>query len=245
MCVNYFPAADGPVYEQLGLTFDGSYEADSWPAKSAPIIVMSPNTGKPTVVTALYGLLPRFAKDLTFCRNTYNARSETVATKPSFKEAWAKGRFCLVPTKAFVEPYYEPIADDDHVSVVGLQLQDLEHPLAPPKRFKKPVKWAIGMADGSDFAIGGLWSWWKDPLTGEGTASFTMLTLNADQHPFMNRFHRPGDEKRMPFIVRPELYETWLTATPELARQMIEPFPAELMGGKPKSAHPATLADQA
>lgn len=99
MCVNYFPAADGRIYEQLGLTFDGSYEADSWPAKSAPIIVMSPNTGKPTVVTALYGLLPRFAKDLTFCRNTYNARSETVATKPSFRESWAKGRYCLVPNK--------------------------------------------------------------------------------------------------------------------------------------------------
>jgi putative SOS response-associated peptidase YedK len=97
MCVNYFPAADGLVYEQLGLTFDGTYEADSWPAKNAPIIVVSPKTGKPTVITALYGLLPRFAKDLTFCRNTYNARSESVATKPSFRDAWAKGRFCLVP----------------------------------------------------------------------------------------------------------------------------------------------------
>lgn len=234
MCVNYFPAADGLVYERLGLTFDGDCDADNWPAKGAPIILISPNTGKPTVVKALYGLLPRFAKDLTFCRNTYNARSETVASKPSFKDAWAKGRFCLVPTKAFVEPYYEPIPDDDQTSVVGFKLVDPEHQ-APPKQFKKPVKWAIGMADGSDFAIGGLWSWWKNLDTGEGTASFTMLTLNADQHALMSRFHRPGDEKRMPFIVPLELYDTWLTATPELARPMIAPFPAELMIAKPKS----------
>lgn len=236
MCVNYFPAADGSVYAKLGVRFAGELAAESWPAKHAPIILTSPNTGQPTVVQALYGLLPRFAKDLTFCRNTYNARSETVATKPSFKDAWARGRFCLVPTRAFVEPCYEPIADDDQNSVVGFKLADPEHPLAPPKRFKKPVPWAIGMADESEFAIGGLWSWWKHPDTHEGTASFTMLTLNADQHPLMNRLHRPGDEKRMPFIVRPELYETWLSATPELARQMIEPFPAELMVGKPKAS---------
>lgn len=236
MCVNYFPAADGAIFEQLGVSFTGDAAADGWPAKHTPIILLSPNTGKPTAVPALYGLLPPFAKDLTYCRKTYNARSETVATKPSFKQAWAKGRFCLVPTKAFVEPYYEPIADDDQASLVGFQLAAPDNPLAPPRRYKKPVSWAIGMAHGSDFAIGGLWSWWKHPDTGEGTASFTMLTLNADHHPFMSRFHRPGDEKRMPFIVRPELYEMWLTADPELARQMIEPFPAELMGGRPKMA---------
>ena len=158
-----------------------------------------------------------------------------MATNPSYKDAWAKGRFCLATAKAFVEPYYESIADDDQVSVVGLQLNDMEHPQAPPKRSKKPVKWAIGLADRSDFAIGGLWSWWKHPDTGEGTTSFTMLTLNADLHPLMNRFHRPGDEKRMPFIVPPDLYETWLSATPELARQMIAPYPAELMRANPKS----------
>lgn len=65
-----------------------------------------------------------------------------------------------------------------------------------------------------------------------------MLTLNADQHPFVKRFHRPGDEKRMPFIVRPELYEAWLSASPELAREMIEPFPAAWMSGKPKTSAP-------
>jgi len=35
---------------------------------------------------------------------------------------------------------------------------------------------------------------WSEP---EGIAlSFTMLTVNADQHPLMSRFHTPGDEKR-------------------------------------------------
>ena len=234
MCVNYQPAVQGAIYAHFGLSCDGDHAADSWPTTHSPIILLSPNTGKPTVVPARYGLLPRFAKDLSFCRNTYNARSETVAVKPSFKHAWARGRFCLVPARAFVEPYYEPLADDDQTPA-GFRLTDPEQPNAPPRRYKKPVPWAIGMADGSDFAMGGLWSWWKDPLSGEGTASFTILTLNADRHPFMNRFHRPGDEKRMPFIVRPELYASWLSASPELARQMIEAFPAEWMAGRPKA----------
>ncbi|WP_331838990.1 SOS response-associated peptidase family protein [Pandoraea sputorum] len=74
----------------------------------------------------------------------------------------------------------------------------------------KAVRWAICMADGSSFAIAGLWREWE----GEGGArlSFTMLTLNADHHPLMKRFHKPGSEKRSVIIVRPDDYDDWLDA---------------------------------
>ena len=52
----------------------------------------------------------------------------------------------------------------------------------------------IGMADKSMFAVGGLWREW-DGVDGPG-CSFTQLTINADDHPLMQRFHKPGDEKR-------------------------------------------------
>jgi hypothetical protein len=39
-------------------------------------------------------------------------------------------------------------------------------------------------------------------------ASFTMLTLNANQHPLMCLFNRPDNEKRMPFIVPREINQT-------------------------------------
>lgn len=41
--------------------------------------------------------------------------------------------------------------------------------------------------------------------------AFSMLTVNADDHPFMKRFHAPGDEKRMVVILEPEDFESWLT----------------------------------
>lgn len=36
-----------------------------------------------------------------------------------------------------------------------------------------------------------MWSSWTDPETGEVVLNYTMLTLNADTHPLMNRIHKP------------------------------------------------------
>ena len=38
-----------------------------------------------------------------------------------------------------------------------------------------------------------------------------MLTVNCDTHPFYKRFHKPGDEKRMPIFLDREEYMPWLT----------------------------------
>ena len=55
------------------------------------------------------------------------------------------------------------------------------------------------------------------------THSFTHFTLNADDHPLLKRFHRPGEEKRGVAILRPEYYDDWLSSTnPEFARVLIE-----------------------
>jgi hypothetical protein len=49
-----------------------------------------------------------------------------------------------------------------------------------------------------------------------------MLTVNADHHPVMQRFHKASDEKRMPVIVPTEFYHTWLEADQATARTVIE-----------------------
>lgn len=36
-------------------------------------------------------------------RRTYNARAETVAEKPSYRDAWRVGRHCIIPVEAFYE----------------------------------------------------------------------------------------------------------------------------------------------
>ena len=48
-----------------------------------------------------------------------------------------------------------------------------------------------------------------------------MLTVNADEHPVMRQFHKPGDEKQTPVIIAPELHDKWLSADPAKASELM------------------------
>ena len=52
----------------------------------------------------------------------------------------------------------------------------------------------IARADGEPMGITGLWSSWKSPK-GELVYSYTLLTINTDDHSLMRLFHKPADEK--------------------------------------------------
>jgi putative SOS response-associated peptidase YedK len=56
--------------------------------------------------------------------------------------------------------------------------------------------------------------------------SFTMLTINADDHPLMRNFHRPEDEKRMVVILSPDYFDAWLSAKAEQSDRFFIPYPA-------------------
>ena len=56
-----------------------------------------------------------------------------------------------------------------------------------------------------------------------------MLTINSDNHPVLSRLHRPEDEKRSLIHIRPNEYDAWLDAGPELARVMLELPPADIL----------------
>ena len=117
---------------------------------------------------AMFGLVPYFSKDGKDFRRTYNARAETADEKPTFRGPWRRRQFALIPMQAFFEPDYES---------------------------GKPVRWRIERRDGEPFTVAALWDAWR-PADGETLHSFSMLTINADRHPVMGRFHKPGDEKR-------------------------------------------------
>ena len=145
-----------------------------------------------------FGLIPHWAKDATIARHTYNARSETVAEKPSYRDAWRLGRHCIIPVEAFYEPDW---------------------------RSGKAVATRISRADGKPMGLAGIWDRWTDQATGEIVASFSMLTINADEHPIMGRFHRPGDERRSLVVVPSEKWTDWLFAKPETAGAMLVDIP--------------------
>ena len=93
----------------------------------------------------------------------------------------------------------------------------------------KPIRWEIGMADGAPFAVAGLWREWTEK-DGSKSLAFTQLTVNADEHPLMRRFHKPGDEKRALVVVPFDEYDTWLNCrNTEMARSFFTLYPAEKM----------------
>ena len=190
------------------------YPTEAFPAYPAPILVRSDANGLDARL-ATFGLIPVWSKDRTFARRTYNARTETVAEKPSYRGAWKARRFCLVPMVRFYEPCWET---------------------------GKAVKWSIHRKDHEPFAVAGIWENWTDRETGEIVTSFSMLTINGDGHPAMGRFHRPGDERRSLVVVKPANWMEWLSATTEQARELLLPMDAAEFSARPAGESAAQLA---
>lgn len=73
------------------------------------------------------------------------------------------------------------------------------------------MRWRIYQPGDIPMGIAGIYTKWRDTESGQELFSFAMLTVNADGHPVMGRFHKAEDEKRMVVILDPADYDTWLT----------------------------------
>ncbi len=146
-----------------------------------------------------FGLLPFWAKDRKLGRQTYNARSETVDSKPSYRSAWKKAQHCIIPAAAIYEPDW---------------------------RSGKAVPTRITRTDGGVMSIAGLWEVWTSP-EGDKIHSFSMLTVNADDHLLMKKFHKPDDEKRMVVILPNGAINDWLRSPADLSRSFMQQYPAD------------------
>ena len=145
-------------------------------------------------------------------------RSETVVEKPSYRDAWRLGRRCIIPADAFYEPDW---------------------------RSGKAVPTRISRADGNPMGLAGIWTDWRAP-DGSIVRSYSMLTINADEHPLMRQFHKPQDEKRMVVILPEARYLDWLQASPEQSRDFLQPWPADELASTQAQAvqqHGAHLAN--
>jgi putative SOS response-associated peptidase YedK len=102
------------------------------PSQEASIVALGPD-GTPEHKRARWGLLPLWTKGSTIPASMINARAETVATKPSFRNLYQKRR-CLVLADGFYEWQKRPEG-------------------------KQPIY--LRLRDGQPFAFGGLWEEWR------------------------------------------------------------------------------------
>ncbi len=207
MCAHYHSITDPTLLSKYFAVeaLTETAKSDVWPGYSSVFIRRHPyaDVGDEAVlsreaVVGRFGLIPHWSKDDKISRHTYNARSETVMEKPSFRDAWRKAQHCIIPATGIYEPDW---------------------------RSGKAVATRIEGSDGRPFGIAGLWSAWRSP-SGEVISSFTMLTINADNHPLMRNFHRPEDEKRMVVILAPDYFDAWLSAKPEQSARFLIPYPS-------------------
>ena len=135
---------------------------------------------------ATWGLVPHWVRDEQEMKkqwnNTLNARGETIFEKPSF-QASAKNNRCLI----YVDGFYE------HHHYKG-----------------KTYPFYISRKDKQPMALAGLWSEWKNPITGGILNTFTIVTTKANA--LMAEIHNNPklQEPRMPVILPTELEDKWL-----------------------------------
>ncbi|MFB6281085.1 MAG: SOS response-associated peptidase [Haloferacaceae archaeon] len=148
-----------------------------------------------------WGLIPEWAED--DARAAINARSETVAEKPTFADAFERRR-CLVPADGFYE-------------------------WADRGGGKRPYR--VAFDDDRPFAMAGIWDRWTPPTTQatlgdagdvEPEPRETFAVVTCEPNDLVAGLH-----DRMAVILDPAEERRWLDAPPAEADDLLEPYPAD------------------
>jgi putative SOS response-associated peptidase YedK len=115
-------------------------------------ILLAVNDGKRRLVKSRWGFVPSWSKELSAGYKMINARAESVADKPSFRQAFQNQR-CLVVADGFYEWKKE----------------------GPTKR-----PFYIRLKSGEPIGFAGLYNVWKSP-EGEQICTSTIITTDANE----------------------------------------------------------------
>ena len=127
------------------------------PSQDVPIVR---DTGKGReLVLARWGLVPHWSKEAKTKYSTINARAETVAEKPTYREAFRRKR-CLIPATGFYE------------------WQQTEGGKSP---------YHIRMPDQGIFVFAGLWDRWDKEGVGFESCSIIVTSANETMQPIHDR----------------------------------------------------------
>lgn len=136
------------------------------PTQTVPILVDHEENGSWSrdIHSARWGLLPRWAKDESFSSRAFNARSETVVEKPTFRHA-VKAQRCAVPANGYYE-WAKHHVDDGSAKGKTVKTPYFVHPEDPQE----------------SICFAGLYEWWKitsGQNEGQWLLSTTILTTSS------------------------------------------------------------------
>lgn len=203
MCGRFRIARKKEILEE---EFDAEFAADDasdWVprynvAPGQEIAVVRQDAARPVrhLSQMRWGLIPSWTNDPSVGYKMINARSESAATMPAFREP-LRLRRCLIPADGFYEW----------------------------KRLgKEKLPFCFTLADGSVFALAGIWDRWKNPQ-GRRIESCSILTTTPNE--LVRDLH-----DRMPVILARDAYELWLDPGFQKVAELqplLKPYSAEAM----------------
>ena len=186
-------------------------------APSQPVLIVRLDaTGARELALARWGLIPSSARDTGSAYHTINARAETVATKPTFREAFRQRR-CLVPADGFYEW---------QASLHG--------------RSKTP--YCVRRADGRPFAFAGLWDRWRAP-DGKVIESCSIITTAANEvvHPIHDRMPVILTDEQFARWLDPATRPQALAGLLVPAVTALEVYPVSTLVNRPENDQPECI----
>ncbi len=151
VCGRFVQAAEPEVYAELfsvdriiAPLLPASYNV----APTDPVYAVVEHDGERLLSSFSWGLVPWWAEDRRIAARNINARAETVAEKPAFRDSFT-GRRCLIPADGFYEWQVRPKG----------KLPHYVHP-----------------SGGGAVAFAGLWASWRDPEADERVRTCTIIT---------------------------------------------------------------------
>ncbi len=141
----------------VNMPYQGEDNFNAAPTEQIPVVRVAPdgadNAGAPELIPMRWWLTPYWAKEMSTKYAMFNAKSETAAKSPAFREPFKKRR-CVVPVTGFYEW---------------------------ARRDGEKVPYLITPSDTEGLLIAGLWDRWRNHESGEVVLSFTVLTTAANE----------------------------------------------------------------
>ena len=150
-----------------------------------------------------WGLIPSWVKSKDNANEirykTFNARAESIDTKPSFSGSFHSSR-CIIPVKGFFEW--------QHVGA-------------------KKIPWYIYRADNEILSLAGLWDEWVETSTGELFSTFSIITTDANE--LMADVHNSKKRMPVILDRRAEKQWIDLKLNKKEALELLKPCPSEIL----------------
>jgi putative SOS response-associated peptidase YedK len=150
-----------------------------------------------------WGLIPSWVKsekDASEIRlKTFNARAESIDSKPSFSRSFSSKR-CIIPVKGFFEW--------QHVGA-------------------KKIPWYIYHTDDEIISFAGLWDDWVQTTTGEIVSTFSIVTTDANE--MMSEIHNSAKRMPVILDKISEKQWLDLEISKKEALEVLKPCPDEIL----------------